>query len=240
MEKVEEKERIDRITGKPRRVPTLRVNGVSYVVRDGEEDKEIVSNARFHVFRGESVSITGASGSGKTTLLSLAGLLLQPTEGNVIVSNIMASSLTDNKRSIVRMDHMGFVFQQPQLIGSLTALEQLTYPQAMSGLKPDHHRAMELLDAVGIADQAHKKPHQLSGGQQQRVTIARAVMGNPDVILADEPTASLDSVSGEKVMRLLLKMSKDTSLVLVTHDQRAASMCDRGYTMTNGILTPAH
>lgn len=215
----------------------LCLSHITHTITDGDHTRNILHDVSLDIGKGETVSIMGASGSGKTTLLSVAGFLLTPTSGTVIVAGQDAHSLSSADRTHIRMNSIGFVFQQPQLLGSLTALQQLTYPRMMAGCDNEEYRAMELLDRVGLADKAHHKPHQLSGGQRQRVTIARALMGNPYIIFADEPTAALDKESGNTVMDMLIDVADSAALVVVTHDDKVGNRCDIHYHMEDGQLS---
>lgn len=186
-------------------------------------------------------AIIGPSGSGKSTLLSIAGALLQPTEGEVIINYENIAKLPDKALSNVRLHHIGFILQTSNLIPYLPALDQLLLVRQMAGKVTEQDKALakELLTELGLADKAGKFPNELSGGERQRVAIASSFMNGSDIILADEPTASLDSNRAFEVVQLIAKEVKERNkaAIMVTHDERMLQYCDKVYRMEDGILT---
>ncbi|MCA8981166.1 MAG: ABC transporter ATP-binding protein [Planctomycetes bacterium] len=187
---------------------------------------------------GELVAVLGPSGSGKSTLLGLLAGLDRPTSGSVLVDGRPIEGLDEDELALLRHSRIGFVFQSFQLLGNLTARENVLTPLELTGFAGARERADEVLREVGLADRAHHYPSQLSGGEQQRVAVARAFAPRPTLLLADEPTGNLDSETGERVLQLLLDMRErhGTTLVLVTHDQAVASRADRQVHMIGGKL----
>jgi putative ABC transport system ATP-binding protein len=178
---------------------------------------------------GSTLSIVGPSGSGKTTLLGLCAGLDRASSGTVELHRIVLDKLNEDQRAQVRNEHVGFIFQNFQLIPTLTALENVMVPLELRGEKNSRRRAQELLDKVGLAERGHHYPAQLSGGEQQRVSLARAFSNNPQILFADEPTGNLDAETSEKIVNLLFDLNKEagTTLVLVTHDMDLASKTGR-------------
>ena len=199
----------------------------------------ILDGIDLEINEGESVAIVGASGSGKTTLLGILAGLDTPSAGKVRLLEAELTELDEEARAIVRGQYVGFVFQSFQLLGSLTALENVMLPAELRGESLARDQAMELLDKVGLAERAAHYPRQLSGGEQQRVAIARAFASNPTVLFADEPTGNLDTHTGERIIDLLFELNKafDTTLVMVTHDERLAERCDRTIAIDAGRIT---
>jgi putative ABC transport system ATP-binding protein len=210
---------------------------------DGEGTVTALDNVSLSVNAGEFVSLVGPSGSGKSSLLAVAATLVTPTSGKVVIDGIEATTLSDKELTSLRRDKVGIIFQQPNLLASLTAAEQLIIGDHLRGksLKAAAAKAAELLDVVGLADSAAKRPHQLSGGQRQRVNIARALMGDPTVLLVDEPTAALDHERSESIVRLLRKVTDDfkVATVMVTHDTEFVPLTDAVASMRDGALTAA-
>lgn len=205
---------------------------------------EILRGVDLEVARGEIVAILGRSGSGKSTLLNVLGLLDTPTAGTYRVGGRDVRELGDGARSVMRGERFGFVFQQFHLLEGRSALENAAAPLAHAGwtsYRTRRQRATEVLTAVGLEGRLASRPHQLSGGEQQRVAIARALVRGPSVILADEPTGSLDTGNAEVVLRLLLELVRTTrsSLVLVTHDPVVAEVADRRLQLDRGRLVAA-
>ncbi|TAN34592.1 MAG: ABC transporter ATP-binding protein [Candidatus Methanoperedens sp.] len=175
---------------------------------------------------GEFVAIMGPSGSGKSTLLNMIGLLDAPTSGNIVIDGVDVSSLDENDRSDFRLKKLGFVFQFFSLLMELTALENVALPMMMDGRK--YERAAVLLELVGIGSRVSHKPNELSGGQQQRVAIARALANEPVILLADEPTANLDTISGNQIVDLFRELNdKGQTIVMVTHEPELGEKADR-------------
>jgi putative ABC transport system ATP-binding protein len=187
---------------------------------------------------GETVAILGASGSGKSTLLSIMAGLDTPSVGHVELAGKNIFSMTEDERAAWRGQTLGFVFQNFQLMGHLTALENVMLPLELAGIKDASQQAKMILKQVGLSERIDHFPKVLSGGEQQRVALARAFVVQPQLLLADEPTGSLDAQTGESIMDLMLAMNKarGTTLILVTHDQKLAQRCDRTLTLEAGQL----
>jgi lipoprotein-releasing system ATP-binding protein len=201
----------------------------------------LVSDISLAIMPGEFVAITGPSGSGKSSLLYLLGLLDLPTSGDIYVNGIAASELNEDKRADLRLAHLGFVFQFHFLLPEFTALDNVMLPmRALGKLSPaaQKARASDLLGTLGLGDHRHKRPDQLSGGQRQRVAIARALANEPSVILADEPTGNLDTVSSAQVLAILHELvdREKKAIVIVTHDLGIAERSDRHVTIVDGKL----
>jgi len=190
--------------------------------------------------KGEIVSIVGPSGAGKTTLLQILGTLDKPDSGSVVVDGIETSTLSTNKLSEFRNTHLGFVFQFHQLLPEFTAIENIMIPAYIAGMKPKEarSRAEELLAFMGLSDRATHKPNELSGGEKQRVAVARALMNNPAVILADEPSGSLDSKNKEELHKLFFELRDKfgQTFVIVTHDETLATLTDRTIHLKDGRI----
>ena len=199
----------------------LHLDSVTVTVPDGRDTRTICDEISLSVEPGEVVALTGASGSGKSTLLAVAALLLRPDSGKVTVAGVEATDLSDAERTRLRRDHIGIVYQAASLFPSLTAREQVRLVAHISGNLNDttKKRADELLERVGLTDRADARPAELSGGERQRVGIARALMGSPSVLLADEPTAARDAERGVAIMDLLTEnaTSMGIATVVVTH-----------------------
>lgn len=204
----------------------IRLEDITLTFADGDSRVTAVDHVSLTAHPGTVTGITGPSGSGKSSLLAVAATLIAPDTGLVLVDDVDATALDAASASNLRRDKIGIVFQQSNLIPSLTALEQLA---VMNELGARHSRkkrgtvakrAAELMDAVGLSDHSHKRPHQLSGGQRQRVNIARALMNYPSVLLVDEPTSALDQESGASIIELIVRLTDqlDTSTLLVSHD----------------------
>jgi putative ABC transport system ATP-binding protein len=194
-----------------------------------------------NIEEGSMVAIKGPSGSGKTTLLQMIGAMDVPTEGSVVVDGEELANLNESELTDIRASTIGFVFQDFNLLPNLTALENVELPmEALDVPKADRRRrALELLEAVGMSDRVEHKPLKLSGGEQQRVAIARALANNPSIILADEPTGSVDSKTGAAIMKLLAKLQRErrSTVIVVTHSKGAAASCDHVYTIKDGVIT---
>jgi len=201
-------------------------------------DLTILDDVGFHVEHGDTVAIVGASGSGKSTLLSLLAGLDVPTCGEVTLAGQPLSALDEDGRARVRADKVGFVFQDFQLLPSLTALENVMLPLELRGDAQVRGPAEEVLRKVGLGERLGHYPRQLSGGEQQRVALARAFVAGPSLLLADEPTGNLDTRTGQQVIELLFAMNADagTTLVLVTHDDHLAGRCARALRLDGGRL----
>ena len=201
---------------------------------------QVLKGINLHIDKGEVVSIVGPSGAGKTTLLQIMGTLDKPDSGEISVDGVDVMSLSSNKLSDFRNQHIGFVFQFHQLLPEFTALENIMIPAYIGGKGTSEakKRALELLDFMGLADRANHKPNELSGGEKQRVAVARALINNPDVIFADEPSGSLDSHNKEELHRLFFDLRDrfNQTFVIVTHDEGLAAMCDRTLKMRDGRI----
>lgn len=203
---------------------------------------EVLKGIDFQVGRGEIVSLVGASGAGKTTLLQIIGTLDKPDSGEVILNGTKVHQMKDTALSRFRNEHIGFVFQFHHLLPEFNALENVCMPAFIKRInrKEAEHKGMELLEFMGIANRHHHKPSQLSGGEAQRVAVARALINNPLVILADEPSGNLDSANAKELHRLFfdLRETYHPTIVIVTHNQELATMSDRIVTMKDGIIEP--
>jgi putative ABC transport system ATP-binding protein len=210
--------------------PLLRLEGVTKVFLTDEVETHALSGIHLEIDKGEFVSIAGPSGCGKSTLLAILGLLDSPTEGTYILSGKAVSDLAPPERAQIRNREVGFVFQSFNLIGDLTVFENVELPLTYRGVKASERRerVRAALERVGMAHRERHLPSQLSGGQQQRIAVARAVAGDPLIVLADEPTGNLDSAHGEAVMELLAELhSAGATICMVTHDSRYAAYADR-------------
>jgi putative ABC transport system ATP-binding protein len=207
----------------------LEVKNVSKSFKTDRGEISILNKASFVVNKGEKVAIIGPSGSGKSTLLSLIGLLDTPNEGSILIAGIETSQLSENELALFRNKRIGFVFQAFELISPFTVTENITSPLEIAGKKVDEDEVLKLINEVGLEARKEAMPFTLSGGEKQRVAIARALANNPDLILADEPTGSLDRATGEKVLRLLLEAVEvyGKTLVIITHDESVAAKMDR-------------
>jgi putative ABC transport system ATP-binding protein len=222
----------------------MEVTKVINATRDfkiGEIETHALRGVNLSIEDGEFTALVGPSGSGKTTLLQLIGLLDQPTSGQVFINGQDATRLNRNRRADLRKGTIGFIFQFFALIPTLTAYENVEMPLLLNGTKPAERkkRVNEVLEAVGLSDRAHHRPDQLSGGQQQRVAVARALAINPKVILADEPTANLDTANGKQVMDIMQRLNKETGVTFVfaTHDPRVFNYAQRIVTLQDGLIT---
>lgn len=217
----------------------LKVQALTKTVRLEEKTLSLLQPIDLEVRSGESLAIVGSSGSGKTTLLSILAGLDIPSSGEVYLKNHPLHQFNEEQRSLVRANHVGFIFQQFLLINSLTALENVMLPAELAGNDDAIERAQSLLEQVGLGDRVHHYPSQLSGGEQQRVAIARAFITKPDILFADEPTGNLDTKTGQHIAELLFNINKElgTTLVLVTHDPKLAKRCERQVEMNSGELT---
>jgi lipoprotein-releasing system ATP-binding protein len=201
---------------------------------------QVLKGIDLHIDKGEVVAIVGPSGAGKTTLLQIIGTLDKPDGGNIIVDGVDISHLSTNKLSDFRNRHLGFVFQFHQLLPEFSAIENIMIPAFISGAKPSEarKRAEELLEFMGLSDRASHKPNELSGGEKQRVAVARALINNPAVILADEPSGSLDSKNKQELHQLFFDLRDQfgQTFVIVTHDEGLANVTDRTIHLKDGII----
>ena len=221
----------------------MEVTKVTNATRDfkiGELETHALRGVNLSIENGEFTALVGPSGSGKTTLLQLIGLLDQPTTGDVFINGRDVTHLNRNQRADLRRGAIGFIFQFFALIPTLTAYENVEMPLLLNGTKSRERRArvMEMLEAVGLTDQVHHRPDQLSGGQQQRVAVARALSMHPSLVLADEPTANLDTENGRQVMEIMQKLNKETGVTFVfaTHDPRVIKYAKRVVTLRDGLI----
>lgn len=220
--------------------PMLTLDGVSRHFGSGESRVDAVKNASLEINAGEIVALVGPSGSGKSTLLSIAGALLRPSEGTIKLEGDDISGLKGSQRTKLRLERLGFIFQTSNLVSYLTAMDQLQLIGNLLGMPKDeiNDRANHLLEELGMAKRANHYPEQMSGGERQRIAIARAMMNEPSLILADEPTASLDSKRGRQVVELLAEEvhNRNSAGVLVTHDERLLDVCDRVFRIEDGVV----
>jgi len=221
-------------------MPIISVDSVTKIYNGGAVPVQALSGVSFSVEKGEFLSIVGPSGSGKTTLLNIIGGLDQPTSGSVVISGVEVTKVNPGELIDFRLNHIGFVFQAYNLIPVLTAYENVEFIMLLQkrSSKERKERAEFLLEAVGLKDKMHVRPSQLSGGQQQRVAVARALASNPAYVLADEPTANLDSVSAEQLLDLMevLNHQNDTTFVFSTHDHRVIARAHRVITLRDGRI----
>lgn len=216
----------------------LNVRNVSKIYQSASRELTVLDNINFGIDAGSTVAITGPSGSGKTTLLGLSAGLDRASSGTVELKGIALEKLNEDERAAVRNQYVGFIFQNFQLLPTLTALENVMVPLELRGAKNIKAIAVDLLDKVGLADRAHHYPVQLSGGEQQRVSLARAFSNQPAILFADEPTGNLDAETSEKVINLLFDLNKDagTTLVIVTHDLDLAARTNRTIKIKGGVI----
>jgi putative ABC transport system ATP-binding protein len=218
----------------------VRIENVTRVYAVGKLETQALRGVSLSIEPGEFTALVGPSGSGKTTLLQLMGCLDQPTSGQVFINGQDVSRLNRNQRADMRRSTIGFVFQFFALIPTLTAYENVEMPLLLAGKSQEERRArvQQLLDSVGLADRAAHRPDQLSGGEQQRVAVARALASGPSLILADEPTANLDTANGEQVMATMTRLNKETGVTFIfaTHDPRVVKFARRVITMQDGLV----
>jgi putative ABC transport system ATP-binding protein len=218
-----------------------KLTNVTRVYRIGEVETCALNGVSITIGDGEFTSLVGPSGSGKTTLLQLIGCLDKPTSGKVVIDGKETTNLNRNQRADLRKGTIGFVFQFFALIPTLTAYENVEMPLLLNGRNAAQRkqRVMDLLKAVDMTDRANHRPDQLSGGQQQRVAVARALATDPRLILADEPTANLDTENGEQVMQIMKKLNTETgtTFVFATHDPRVIKYASRVVTLQDGLIT---
>jgi putative ABC transport system ATP-binding protein len=216
----------------------ISVEHVSKSVTDSTGTLDILRDIDFSLAPGETVAIVGASGSGKSTLLSIIAGLDTPSQGTVRLAGQDLFAMDEDDRAALRGERVGFVFQSFQLLGNLSALENVMLPLELAGRPDARQQALRMLERVGLGERLSHYPRVLSGGEQQRVALARAFVVQPAVLLADEPTGSLDHATGASVMQLMLDLNRErgTTLVLVTHDGAIASRCDRRITLEAGRI----
>lgn len=216
----------------------LQVENISKTYQSAGRTLTVLAGIDFSIMAGDTVSIVGPSGSGKTTLLGLCAGLDHATTGTIALNGITLENLTEDQRAQVRNRHVGFIFQNFQLIPTLTALENVMVPLELRGEKNIRSKSIELLEKVGLSDRGHHYPSQLSGGEQQRVSLARAFSNTPKILFADEPTGNLDAETSDKIVQLIFNLNKDmgTTLVLVTHDLELASRTGRIIKLKGGKM----
>lgn len=216
----------------------LQVQNVSKIYKSGTEPLKVLEEISFSIEKGSTVAITGPSGSGKTTLLGLCAGLDHASTGSVVLNGISLDQLSEDQRAAVRNRNIGFIFQNFQLMPTLTALENVMVPMELRGEKNVKNIALDLLDKVGLSERSHHYPVQLSGGEQQRVSLARAFSNKPAILFADEPTGNLDAETSEKVEKLMFDLNKDagTTLIIVTHDMELAMRTSRTIKIKGGKI----
>ena len=220
----------------------IELRGVSKAYWTGAGPVHALNQVDLKIESGEFVSIMGQSGSGKSTLMNILGCLDRPTEGQYLLKDLDVANLPDKSRSALRGRWFGFIFQNYNLLPRLSALEQVELPLLYNQVPNRRQRASEALDQLGLADRLHHRPDQLSGGQQQRVAIARSLVVEPQVILADEPTGALDTDTGNEIMELLSDLVEDRKItvVLVTHESHIADWSKRSILMRDGLILYDH
>ena len=219
--------------------PLIEVQRLCKTVRDATGELPILRDVSFALAQRQTAAIVGASGSGKSTLLSLIAGLDVPSSGTVRIAGQDLFAVDEDARAAIRARRLGFVFQNFQLVGGMTALENVMLPLELAGAPRARQQASEMLARVGLAARLGHYPKPLSGGEQQRVALARAFVMRPAALLADEPTGSLDFATGERVMQLMLEMNRElgTTLVLVTHDRALAALCERRLVVEAGRVS---
>lgn len=233
--------RLKQSGGRHKMESKLVLDKISKVFGDGDSQVKVLDSVSLQVKAGEFVAVVGPSGSGKSTFLSIAGALLSPTSGSIILGNEELGGLTPKKLNRIRLEKIGFMFQSSNLIPYLTVRDQLLLIPELTGKlnKKADKRADQLLERLGLAHRRNHYPESLSGGERQRVAIARAWMNDPEIILADEPTASLDSERGRSVVQMLADEVKlrEKAAIMVTHDKRMLDLCDRIVFIEDGRLS---
>jgi len=218
----------------------LKIHELKKTYKSGSKEITVLQDISFEIEKGDTFSIVGPSGSGKTTLLGLCAGLDHPDSGTIELCGKALQDLNEDQRAQLRNKEVGFIFQNFQLLPTLSALENVSVPLELQGAKNAAKIGMELLDKVGLADRFHHYPSQLSGGEQQRVALARAFSNTPSILFADEPTGNLDEETGEKVIQLLFQLNKEagTTLVIITHDLALANRTQQILRLKGGkILT---
>jgi len=218
----------------------LKVEHLTKTYRSGPHELTVLRDVSFDIGQGETFAIVGPSGSGKTTLLGLCAGLDVTDTGRITLCGQDLNALDEDGRALLRNRKVGFVFQDFQLLPTLTAIENVVVPLELQGAKNPKARGMELLEKVGLADRLHHYPSQLSGGEQQRVALARAFANRPSILFADEPTGNLDQQTGAKIERLLFELNEElgTTLVIVTHDLELAARTNRNISLKSGKMEP--
>ena len=217
----------------------LHCQGLWKIYEMGEEKIQAVRGINLSITKGDMVAIMGPSGCGKTTLLNILSGIDEPSAGQVTIAKKPLFGISDDERTNIRAKEMGFIFQKFHLLDVMTALENVEVPLLLMGESPSEARnkAMDALEKVGLGDRSKHRPSELSGGQQQRVSIARAIVHSPSVILCDEPTGNLDSLTSNQVMDLLVEINKSgTTIVIVTHDEEIAKRCSKTIRLNDGVI----
>jgi putative ABC transport system ATP-binding protein len=218
--------------------PVLQADGLTKTYLSGNSSLTVLNRVSFSAYRGDTLAIIGPSGSGKTTLLGLCAGLDVPSSGTITLMGFKLNAMSEDDRAFIRNQYLGFVFQNFQLLQTLTALENVMVPLELRGEKKVADKAIDLLKRVGLGDRLHHYPSQLSGGEQQRVATARAFITNPKILFADEPTGNLDDENARHLIDLLFKLNKEegTTLILVTHNLELAQKTNRILRMRGGEL----
>ena len=220
--------------------PVIQVKNLYKVYRVGDSHVRALDGVNLEIYKGEFCSIVGTSGSGKSTLLNMLAGLEKPTKGEIIIAGEHMENKTENQLVKFRREHIGFIFQSFNLMGTMNGVENVALPLTFQGVDKDIRlkRASRVLDLVGLKEHKKHKPTQMSGGQQQRVGVARALVVNPEIIFADEPTGNLDSNTSKEVMELMQKVVREQkqTLVMVTHDNYLASFADRIFHIIDGKI----
>jgi putative ABC transport system ATP-binding protein len=217
----------------------ILAKGIVKTYQMGEVEVNALRGVSLNIVRGEVISIMGPSGSGKSTLMNIIGCLDRPTSGDYFLDGQLVSNMTDDELAVIRNKKVGFVFQNFNLLSRSTALVNVELPLRYAGVvNGRREKALRALESVGLGDRVNHKPTELSGGQQQRVAMARALINNPSIIMADEPTGNLDSKSGREIMELLLNMNENfgTTLIIVTHDPKIAKQTKRVIELHDGMV----
>lgn len=220
--------------------PIIEVKNLTKKYRVGSEIINALNGVDLQIEQGEFLAIVGTSGSGKSTLLHMMSGLERPTKGEILINGVLINKVREKDMASFRRKHMGFIFQHYNLLTALTALENAALPLVLQGVnvRERNKRAVEILKTLGLGDRMKNKPNQMSGGQQQRVSIARALINNPKILFADEPTGNLDTRTTREIMELLTTMVKEKgqTLVMVTHDMEVANYADRIIQMVDGEI----
>lgn len=217
----------------------ILTSGIEKVYRMGEVEVNALCGVSVKIKQGEVVSIMGPSGSGKSTLMNIIGCLDRPSAGEYYLDGELVSNMSDDQLAVIRNRKVGFVFQNFNLLSRSSALLNVELPLRYAGITEGRkQRAIKALESVGLGDRVNHKPTELSGGQQQRVAVARAIINNPAIIIADEPTGNLDSKSGEEIMQLLLNMNKEfgTTVIIVTHNSKISERTQRVIRLYDGLV----
>ena len=216
----------------------IELENIHVDLKSSFETINVLKGINLKIFKNESVGIVGESGAGKSTLIMCVAGLELISKGRIFFKNLPIHNLNEDDLALYRSKNIGVIFQSFNLLPSMTALENVNLPIEISGNFKNNKMAMELLTAVGLKNRIFHYPHQLSGGEQQRVAIARSLISNPEILIADEPTGNLDKKNSEDVIKLLFKLKKDfgSTLILVTHDTSMAKLCDRIIKIDNGLI----